>query len=500
MRVDRGQPTADGRPSAASCFFHSRFLNRDWGSVSVEVLTPRTAKCTVALRQHLQAARPMIPARLLGKSSARALISGTLPTWLVDRPALKALTPARVRFDGSLMQHTADVPGHVVVAPQRSWQPRVAKAKPSRLEFVDSLRGLAALYVLLFHTVLVPLPKLVVPPWAWPFILNGRTGVALFFVISAFTLCYTLQAQLGEPQAYTRFYIRRIFRILPLYYAWLALMVALFWGLAVAIQSRHSLLLYMSLGFNFFPGKQEGLVMASWTLSLEMIFYIAFPFVFRFVTSIRTAIAYLFFSVVMASLHLALIRILSSHHDTSHYLPHLSLFYQLPVFALGILSYFVYLRIRELRVPPAFGLLLIVVGIVGFVLIPYRRFWTGESITWYAMAVDYSLMLVGLSIRPISLVVNRVAVFYGLISYSLYLNHPLIVAYFSPIFRHVYARGHAPILSLTVCFTAIVIPLTALSYLTYRFIEKPGMSLGRELTKHVGLLFKPGHQAGILPG
>jgi peptidoglycan/LPS O-acetylase OafA/YrhL len=37
-----------------------------------------------------------------------------------------------------------------------------------RLDFVDSLRGLAALYIVAFHTALVPKPNLAVPHWARP--------------------------------------------------------------------------------------------------------------------------------------------------------------------------------------------------------------------------------------------------------------------------------------------------------------------------------------------
>jgi peptidoglycan/LPS O-acetylase OafA/YrhL len=57
-----------------------------------------------------------------------------------------------------------------------------------RLHFIDALRGLAALYVLLFHFVMIPQPKLYVPPAIRPLVLNGWSGVTLFFVISAFTL------------------------------------------------------------------------------------------------------------------------------------------------------------------------------------------------------------------------------------------------------------------------------------------------------------------------
>jgi pyruvate dehydrogenase E1 component len=50
---------------------------------------------------------------------------------------------------------------------------------PSRLAFIDSLRGLAALYVLVYHLVLVPNPDLAMPGWIRPIIMNGGSGVTL---------------------------------------------------------------------------------------------------------------------------------------------------------------------------------------------------------------------------------------------------------------------------------------------------------------------------------
>src|SRR5947209_6448777 len=67
-----------------------------------------------------------------------------------------------------------------------------------RLNFIDSLRGLAALYVLVFHIALVPEFKPAIPDLISPIVLNGATGVALFFVISAFTLCLTFNGKASE--------------------------------------------------------------------------------------------------------------------------------------------------------------------------------------------------------------------------------------------------------------------------------------------------------------
>ena len=128
-----------------------------------------------------------------------------------------------------------------------------------RLAFIDSLRGFAALYVVVFHMVLVPKFKPTIPELIKPFVLNGGHGVTLFFVISAFTLCYTFQAKHSEKTPVLSFYLRRAFRIIPLYYTWLLAMcfVTFGWDILSGIWGdKKSLILYTFFGFNFFPGKQ----------------------------------------------------------------------------------------------------------------------------------------------------------------------------------------------------------------------------------------------------
>ena len=91
-----------------------------------------------------------------------------------------------------------------------------------RLDSIDALRGIAALYVLVYHVALIPQPNLGVPSWAARYVLTGGTGVTLFFIVSAFCLCLSMRTHQDEPSPTMRFYVRRVFRIVPLFYLWLA--------------------------------------------------------------------------------------------------------------------------------------------------------------------------------------------------------------------------------------------------------------------------------------
>ena len=86
-----------------------------------------------------------------------------------------------------------------------------------RLGFIDVLRGFAALFVICFHTTLIPHPNLPYPVVIHNVIDLGWSGVTLFFIISAFTMCLTLDNRTTESNWILKFYFRRAGRILPLY-------------------------------------------------------------------------------------------------------------------------------------------------------------------------------------------------------------------------------------------------------------------------------------------
>src|SRR5437763_1971582 len=95
---------------------------------------------------------------------------------------------------------------------------------------LDMLRGIAVSMVVLFHGFafryglagLSGIPKLMVA-----LTMPGWTGVNLFFVLSGFLITGILLDTKTRLDYYRRFYLRRAFRILPLYYATLLLLLAL---------------------------------------------------------------------------------------------------------------------------------------------------------------------------------------------------------------------------------------------------------------------------------
>lgn len=97
-----------------------------------------------------------------------------------------------------------------------------------RLGFLDGLRGLSAFYVMLFHMGTPPgLPFGLVLAWEWTHF--GRSAVGIFIVLSGYSLMLPV-ARSADGRLRGGFwdYIkRRTLRILPPYYAAMAIIIAL---------------------------------------------------------------------------------------------------------------------------------------------------------------------------------------------------------------------------------------------------------------------------------
>jgi peptidoglycan/LPS O-acetylase OafA/YrhL len=103
-----------------------------------------------------------------------------------------------------------------------------SNGKQPRIPELDGLRGFAILQVISVHYFYNPDANL---PAGLHFLQRlfalGWTGVDLFFVLSGFLIGGILLDARDSPNYFKTFYIRRFFRIAPLYYFWLFCLIAL---------------------------------------------------------------------------------------------------------------------------------------------------------------------------------------------------------------------------------------------------------------------------------
>jgi peptidoglycan/LPS O-acetylase OafA/YrhL len=345
-----------------------------------------------------------------------------------------------------------------------------------RLGYIDALRGIAALSVIIYHVIYNPGFELSYSSVLHPVLGLGFTGVTLFFLVSAFTLCLTLDNRITEKNWVSKFYFRRAGRILPLYYAWLIVM--LFYPYANGIgHQKASILFFLLFTFNFVPGLQPGIVFASWTLAVEMIFYVIFPWIILHVNNLKKSILLFSASVIFAFIHY--------HYtfDIPGYLYHDGFFNQLPVFCVGIMTYWAYKihlpRIVDVKKMAAvfFALFVLLFAACSLMIfLPY-------NMITYAIAVAYGCLLLGLALIPDTRLANRITIFLGRISYSLYLNHTLVILYLIPVYKDIYDTHFPAFLKMPICVLITLSLVTVISCITYHLIEKPGARLISGISK-----------------
>lgn len=170
------------------------------------------------------------------------------------------------------MTTTAAVPGDHVTGVEDLAIPLVANP---RFPLLDGVRAIAALLVLLTHVSFITRANIDHP--LGPEMARMNTGVSVFFVLSGFLLYRPFVAArlAGEGRPDTVPYLwRRLLRIYPAY--WLALAVVVALGPA-SIPDAQSLVLWGSLAHVLSPDHFFGPLLQSYTLGVEVSFYLFLP-------------------------------------------------------------------------------------------------------------------------------------------------------------------------------------------------------------------------------
>jgi peptidoglycan/LPS O-acetylase OafA/YrhL len=171
----------------------------------------------------------------------------------------------------------------------------------NRLPELDGLRGLAILLVLSLHYVTFGYNSAkfgTVYRFAQIFRL-GWTGVDLFFVLSGFLIGGILLDARESPNYFRAFYVRRVHRILPVYYAWIGLFaiagsVVAQRGLAsdssgpvISVPVIVYYLFLQNLVFTPLSRFTTWWMSQTWSLAVEEQFYLVSPFLIRYLSRRR---------------------------------------------------------------------------------------------------------------------------------------------------------------------------------------------------------------------
>ena len=350
----------------------------------------------------------------------------------------------------------------------------------AELRVLTGLRFYAALHVVLFHNAgVVALPGHA-PFWYRNIIVHGDAAVSFFFVLSGFILTYvycTPEGQLKESAA--TFWKTRFARLYPLYLVGFLLDVprglAVFLEESTLVKALVSALATLGMVQSWHPRVSAAWNAPAWSLSCEAFFYLLFPFVAKWLGSMKR----------------------------SRLLPLYWAFYLFPIACYGVASLvgwnsadpsagelfwrsFPILRLGEFLQGAIVGRLFLEqrVGVLGKSRVRNLAFWGGCGLSLFLVAVVplprvllanyvcgplFAVVIVSAASGPIrggSLFTHRGVHLLGLASYGLYILHQPIKAHFATLTQ-------SWEISAELAFLLYLLLVLGLSLVAHRFIENP---------------------------
>ena len=169
------------------------------------------------------------------------------------------------------------------------------------LRYLDSIRGLSALYVTACHAYLMYAPDFYGQSirtgagslfWGTSWLMFGRSAVAVFIVLSGYCLMLpVVRSPTWETRStFWRFMARRARRILPPYYGALGISVALIamvpdlsdpaineWHKSFPAITSGAVVSHVLLVHNYFPAYQYAIDHPLWSIATEWQIYFLFP-------------------------------------------------------------------------------------------------------------------------------------------------------------------------------------------------------------------------------
>lgn len=358
------------------------------------------------------------------------------------------------------------------------------EANQKYIPFLDGFRGYAILLVIIGHLSSIK------------YLYLAQFGVTLFFFVSGFLITRLLIAEYNKSKTISLkdFYLRRFFRLYPALILYLLVTCFVVWLLnyqLVVTDIFAGLFYFTNYYLVYFPPVvPENYPLTSsilWSLSVEEHFYLVFPFLFLLLyRAPAKGFLYIIGSLLITFL---LIRVVLWYQSTDI------------IFTLNETYYTTHTRADSILYG-CFAALLLYSYNTGLPAKLYSKLLhsklvlTGAAIilllsqkyeaAWYQITLKYSLAGFFLSLvvpsflfidakhwlmKPLT---NKIMVYIGKLSYSLYLFHWVSLKFVSNYFEKQTAAWY--VLVIVLAFT--------LSILSYHFIERPFLSFRRRFGSH----------------
>jgi peptidoglycan/LPS O-acetylase OafA/YrhL len=375
---------------------------------------------------------------------------------------------------------------------------------------VNFLRGLSAFTVLFSHTANAVNGAQPIMGFNW-----GGLAVDVFMLISGFLMMFHFYERRlrgeawGSSKTCLKFYTRRFFRIAPLYYCLLLVVYLFHDGLLHAqVETRDALhqayprgphdptsddlsvaqvASHFTFLFGFFPQFAQSNPLPDWSIGLEMQFYLFFPFLALLL--VRTQFlggVVLMLAANGLALHLFGVGTFADPKLLGLFPYPSFLPLRLTCFLVGmLLAAGLYEKSNPAK--RAF-LLLLALLVAGLYMKKFLLICFGFAFYELAAAGGTGLPALDQSVKRLGgLMDNRLCQFAADASYGVYCIHiPLLIVLVQLLCVFFPFAQVAPLRRFLILLPLVIPIVYAIAFVTFKYIETPGIALGRKLVKRIG--------------
>lgn len=368
----------------------------------------------------------------------------------------------------------------------------VAAPKPHFVA-LDSLRGIAALAVVLFHV------EWHNPLYSLRIVKNSYLMVDFFFVLSGFVIFYAYGARIANRSGYVRFLWLRFWRLYPLHLTFLAFFFAIECAKAY-LQWRYGMHFtypaFVANSFTLLLGNllllqatgifsRLGFNSPSWSISAEFYTYVIFGLIVLLLPRTRRIL----FTAALICAGSVITLVLLGPQGISPS-SDFGILRCLTGFCLGMLTFAAYQHLRQWRIittNPRMFELAALAALTSFVVFLATKT-RGESD--FAVGPLSALVVLSVALAPAAgftrFLRSRPMVWLGTISYSIYIDHNAVlwtVYHALTVLVPMQHNNPGPVLGfVALVFTFGVVLL--LAHITYHWIEQPWRNWSKAVWPH----------------
>ena len=360
------------------------------------------------------------------------------------------------------------------------------------LPFLDGIRGIAALWVLAHHS-------LILCGWSFPILKDGKTAVDVFMIMSGFLMTFHFCKKDGielrkSYQNTCVFYTRRFFRIAPLYYVILIPafifnnylgdcreIIGTFFPKSVTDMDRYhdssilNIFMHITFLFGLFPQYSFNTPLPDWSIGLEMQFYAVFPLMMLLFKNL----SYFWPSLFFIGIYFISNKFISDIFQMPSFLP-----LKIVLFLIGILLAFAnYYKSKKTKLSAYIVVLALFISRFSNSLIIPLISTLIAAILLYDRTND-PLKINKLIQIPERILSTKLSSYLAETSYSVYLLHLLILlplaAWLTNFSIYINMPGGIRFIILV---TLTAFPTYLIAWLLFQYVEKPGIFLGKKIVK-----------------